>query len=64
MWLRGIAPSVALRKWYGKDVARWDAFCARYTAELDAKPDVVAALRARAKSRTATLLFAKADPVP
>ncbi len=57
-----IAPSAALRKWYGKDVARWDAFCARYAAELDAKPDVVAALRTRAKARPVTLLFAKADP--
>lgn len=61
-WLRDIAPSAALRTWYGKDVARWDAFCARYARELDAKPDAVAALRTRAKAGTVTLLFAKADP--
>lgn len=44
-WARAIAPSDALRKWYGHDTAKWDEFRRRYFAELDANPEGVAALR-------------------
>ena len=44
-WARAIAPSDALRKWYGHDTAKWDEFRRRYFAELDANPAGVAALR-------------------
>src|SRR3546814_16697497 len=44
-WVRDVAPSDALRKWFGHDPAKWDGFRKRYFAELDANPDGVAALR-------------------
>lgn len=37
-WARDIAPSNELRKWYGHDHTKWDAFKTRYFAELDASP--------------------------
>jgi uncharacterized protein YeaO (DUF488 family) len=33
-WARELAPSTALRQWFGHDPARWDEFCTRYRAEL------------------------------
>jgi len=39
VWLKDAAPSTALRKWFGHDPARWDGFCKRYFAELDANPE-------------------------
>lgn len=33
-WARELAPSTALRQWFGHDPARWDEFCARYRTEL------------------------------
>ena len=44
-WAKSIAPSHELRKWYQHDHAKWDAFCERYFAELDANPDGIAELR-------------------
>ncbi len=34
-WLRAVAPSDALRRWFGHDPARWEEFCRRYRAELE-----------------------------
>ena len=57
-WVKDIAPSDELRKWFGHEPAKWDGFRERYFAELDANPDGVAALRKAlvAKGRN-TLLF-------
>ena len=41
LWLRDIAPTAALRKWFGHDPARWAAFRRRYLVELNANPAVV-----------------------
>lgn len=41
MWLKEIAPSDNLRKWFVHDEAKWPEFKERYFAELDAAPDVV-----------------------
>jgi uncharacterized protein YeaO (DUF488 family) len=38
-WLKDIAPSDALRAWFGHDPKKWDEFQRRYFAELDAQPD-------------------------
>jgi len=61
-WLKDIAPSAELRKWFGHDPARWDEFRARYFRELDAKPELVEEIRSRAKKTTVTLLYAARDP--
>ena len=56
-WAREVAPSDALRKWFGHDPARWDGFRERYFRELDALPDAVQALADEVVGRNATLLF-------
>lgn len=60
-WFKEIAPSDALRKWFGHDPARWDAFERRYHKELDAQPELVKQLRSSAKRGIVTLLFAAKD---
>lgn len=60
-WLKAIAPSTALRKWFGHDPAKWDEFRRRYAAELDANPDAVAELHDLAKRGKLTLLFGARD---
>lgn len=60
-WLRDIAPSVALRKWAHAAPDRWGGFRERYFKELDAREDAVAELRALARKKTVTLLFAAKD---
>ncbi len=59
-WCKGVAPSTALRKWYGHDPERFQEFSRRYRAELE-EPERAAALqhlRELAKGRTLTLLTA------
>ncbi|TIV96752.1 MAG: DUF488 family protein [Mesorhizobium sp.] len=45
LWLQEIAPSDALRKWFGHEPERWAQFQKRYRAELDANGEAVAQLR-------------------
>ena len=60
-WLKEIAPSAKLRKWFGHDPARWKEFKKRYAAELDDQRDQVEHLARVAKQRTVTLLFGAKD---
>jgi len=60
-WLKELAPSDELRKWFGHDPARWDEFRARYRSELQAQTGLLAGLRATAKKGTVTLLYAAKD---
>jgi uncharacterized protein YeaO (DUF488 family) len=57
LWLRDIAPSDELRRWYRHDETLWPEFRKRYFAELDAMPDVVEQLRKAIGGRNATLLY-------
>ncbi|MCP9318877.1 DUF488 domain-containing protein [Acetobacter persici] len=57
LWLKDIAPSTALREWFGHDPARWEGFCQRYRAELDANPACVEQLETLARKGPMTLLF-------
>jgi uncharacterized protein YeaO (DUF488 family) len=60
-WLKTVAPSTALRKWYGHDPARFQEFGRRYRAELSVSPEAVSALRRLAEwgeEGTLTLLTA------
>jgi uncharacterized protein YeaO (DUF488 family) len=61
-WLRDVAPSTDLRRWFGHDVARWPEFRSRYLAELAAAPDAVRPLLDAARQGDVTLLYAAADP--
>jgi uncharacterized protein YeaO (DUF488 family) len=60
-WLKDVAPSGELRKWFGHDPAKWSDFRSRYRDELKEKPGIVERLRQEAQTRTVTLLFAAAD---
>ena len=60
-WLKDIAPSDELRKWFSHDPAKWPDFEKRYAAELKKKSDLVERLRAEAKKGTITLLFASKE---
>jgi uncharacterized protein YeaO (DUF488 family) len=60
-WLKEIAPSAKLRKWFGHDPARWKEFKKRYAAELDDQRDQIEHLARAANQRTVTLLFGAKD---
>lgn len=60
-WAKAIAPSTALRKWYGHDPDKWADFRKRYFAELDANPEGVAELRTEMGKGTVTLLFSSRE---
>jgi len=61
-WLKDVAPSSDLRKWFGHDPERWPEFRKRYRVELQANAGAVAELRALAKgAKTLTLVFAAKD---
>jgi uncharacterized protein YeaO (DUF488 family) len=62
LWLKDLAPSVRLRRWFNHDPARWAEFKQRYAEELDAKKAAVAALIGAARSGKVTLLFGARDP--
>ncbi len=62
-WLKVLAPSTELRRWFGHDPARWDEFRRRYFAELDGQPEAVADLRAALERGPVTLLYAARDEV-
>lgn len=61
LWLKDIAPSDALRKWYGHEPSRWDEFRRRYFAELEAHRERLEELRQQARSGRVTLLFGARD---
>lgn len=60
-WNKSVAPSDALRRWFGHDPARWDAFKAAYFEELDKQQEAVSGLARRAGESPVTLLFAARD---
>jgi uncharacterized protein YeaO (DUF488 family) len=61
LWMRDIAPSDDLRRWFGHDPARWEEFEARYRAELTDKGDEVDQLVERAANRRVTLVYGAHD---
>jgi uncharacterized protein YeaO (DUF488 family) len=61
LWLKEIAPSTELRKWFGHDPARWGEFQKRYQAELAEKRDQVRSLREQGREGTVTLIYAARD---
>jgi uncharacterized protein YeaO (DUF488 family) len=61
LWLKEVAPSTELRKWYAHDPERWPEFKRRYAAELKAQPGPLAQLRQEASKGTTTLLYGARD---
>jgi uncharacterized protein YeaO (DUF488 family) len=60
-WMKELAPSTALRKWFGHDPARWQEFRRRYAKEVSAQPDLLRHLRTLARQGPVTLVYAARD---
>jgi uncharacterized protein YeaO (DUF488 family) len=60
-WLKEIAPSTELRRWFGHDPSRWDEFQQRYKAELSEDTALLDELRGIAKKGTLTLIYSAHD---
>ena len=60
-WLKDIAPTTELRRWFHHDIARWPEFERRYRRELAANERSLAVLEDLARHGRITLVFAAAD---
>ncbi len=61
LWLKSVAPSNELRKWYGHDPEKWVEFKQRYFSELASNPDAVTELIGHAKSGRVTFLYSSKE---
>lgn len=57
LWLKEVAPSTELRKWFGHAPEKWDEFQQRYRQELRQHPEALARLLALLDQGRVTLLF-------
>jgi uncharacterized protein YeaO (DUF488 family) len=62
-WMAELAPSTALREWFGHEPSRWAEFQRRYRAELRSRGEAIDALRRLATAKRVTLLYAARDPL-
>lgn len=60
-WLKEIAPSNELRKWFAHDPEKWQEFRKRYRQELKDKAEIIKRLRKEAQKETITFLFSAHD---
>lgn len=60
-WAKDVAPTPALRTWFGHRPERWQEFRRRYRTELVANPEAVTDLRSRCRGRPVTFVFAAKD---
>jgi uncharacterized protein YeaO (DUF488 family) len=61
LWLKEIAPSTELRKWFGHDPEKWQEFRRRYRAEVKKRPNEVKLIRSKAEEGPVTLLYGARD---
>ncbi|MGC8750060.1 DUF488 domain-containing protein [Hydrotalea sp.] len=61
LWLKDIAPSSALRKWFAHDINKWPAFVEKYQAELKLNKSAVNTISQIASKQKCTLLFGAKD---
>jgi uncharacterized protein YeaO (DUF488 family) len=61
LWMKEIAPSTDLRKWFGHDPARWEDFRRRYAEQIRQNPDLLGELRGAAHAGPLTLVYAAHD---
>jgi uncharacterized protein YeaO (DUF488 family) len=60
LWLKEVAPTTSLRRWFDHRPERWDRFRERYVAELSNNPSL-AELRNLAKKKRITLIYSARD---
>ena len=61
LWLKDIAPSDELRKWFSHDPKKWEEFKSRYFKELDEKKELVELIIEKASRGVVTLLYGAKD---
>ncbi|MFC5374624.1 DUF488 domain-containing protein [Brevundimonas faecalis] len=61
LWLKTIAPSTELRKWFGHEPERWDEFRRRYQTELETNTEAVGELKAAFGKGPVTLVYGARD---
>lgn len=60
-WVKQVAPSSRLRKWFAHDPAKWGAFKERYFRELDDNPNAIERLLARCRDGNVSLIYGAKD---
>jgi uncharacterized protein YeaO (DUF488 family) len=63
LWLKNIAPTTELRKWFNHDPEKWKEFQNRYIKEVEENKEAVSILRGHLKTGVVTLLYASKDEV-
>lgn len=63
IWLKDIAPSTSLRKWFGHNPEKWEEFKKRYFDELKNNKEQVSRLEDEIKKGTVTLIYSAKDEV-
>lgn len=61
LWLKDVAPSPELRKWFGHDPSKWLQFRRKYWKELKGRGEAIDVLRRMARDGTLTLVYAARD---
>jgi len=61
LWLKDLAPSTDLRKWFSHDPEKWDEFRKRYWSELAQKGDLLVLLKHRTTEGPVTFVYASSD---
>lgn len=61
LWVKDLAPSTELRKWFGHETARWPEFERRYTTEVRQHVDLLEKIRKLARRGIVTLIYAARD---
>jgi len=61
LWLKEIAPSDQLRKWYTHDPKKWAEFKKKYSSELDQKTDLIDQIVKKTKEGDLTFLFSSKE---
>jgi uncharacterized protein YeaO (DUF488 family) len=60
-WIREVAPTTELRKWFGHDPAKWRKFRTRYFGELESRPELWHSIVSLARRGTVTLVYSSHD---
>ncbi len=60
-WLKDVAPSDGLRRWFGHDPSKWTEFRKRYFEELESKPEAIRPILEAGRLGNVTLLYSAHD---
>ena len=61
LWLKDIAPSTTLRKWFGHQPSKWEEFKKRYSAELERNTEQISLLERELRAGKVTLVYGAKD---